>query len=869
MKTKFLLGALGLTVAFAACTNEDVIETNVNNSALEGRKVVDLELVTGVESRLSLENGIVGWDDKDKIGSILVDPTTQWTVAGTAHIGNNRWDRVGNGFTTQGTTVEGAWMFYYPYSDEMSKNRGALKTYNKSLVNQKYDADGAKMYENDFRISPVYFVNAAEGEAKIDVDLSSVYSYGNIQAALPADAAGAKVSKVLIKFGENMKDEVIIDASKVARIASMNYAYITEAPTQQNPDGKTPVNLFNTYKQWWNVDSVGTSKEAAATAVEALQDWVNGDEYLKVCFSDIAVDEQENTLEYILIDCKDAPALADTMFTTRVLLPAGVVEKDINVYFYTNKGVYNSVVEADENNPVYFKRQTRADLHNVNRIEDTELEEQPKYLTTQEANATSTPIVETEDLVNLIKQFVANNGNDAMDVTYQLMGTVVLNDAVAEALANNKDLRTITVENISIECTKNQAIKKLVATGEVTIKSGSNITIGGAWNVNSTIIEEGAVVTVAEDCNGETTTVKGSLIINNSVNYAPTVTVKSGSLTLGTATTKDESITAKIAAVETGSLTINVNTNNTVATTWGKVGINVAALTVAVNDTLTCDNIEVQKNATVTVDAVLAINANAGTITNNAKELTVAENNGTINNNSDATAKETKGAKVVITTNSEEAVVNTVKYSQTNVDINSGTVNYVEGAFVNILEAGYDGQYSEEGNVIYTIEKDMTAEELAAIMKNTKVTAITIENAKLTFEKDFEIAKLAALRNVVLNGNAEIVANEMVTLHMPIYVYESGNKISGSSAVVFTGYSQNEGIDTITLYEDAELIVEAIVAGAWNITLEENASVMAYTNVYGYANGPILGTNASWIGTLYEKKTAQEIATILGLEINN
>ena len=141
-------------------------------------------------------------------------------------------------------------MFYYPYSGEMSKTRTGLKAYNKSLVNQEYDADGTKMYENDFRVSPVYFVNAAEGGAKIDVQLTSIYAYGNIKAALPQAAAGAKVSKVLVKFGAAMTDSLNINAEEVAKLASMNYAYTTGAVTQANPDGaieekEAPIHISN------------------------------------------------------------------------------------------------------------------------------------------------------------------------------------------------------------------------------------------------------------------------------------------------------------------------------------------------------------------------------------------------------------------------------------------------------------------------------------------------------------------------------------------------------------------------------------------------------------------------------------------------
>ena len=851
MKSKILFSALGLSVAFAACTNEDIMEANVSNTALEGRKIVDMELVTELGSRANA----AGWESTDKIGSVLVDPTTMWDVEPAAHHGNNRWDYNGSAFTTQGTTVEGAWMFYYPYSAAMSKERGALKAY-KSIVNQEYDATGDKMYANDFAVSPVYYVNAAEGGAKVDVILNSVYSYGNIKAALPEAASGAKVSKVLLRYETGFADSLAINAETVAKLAAMNYAYTTSTATEANPDGKTPQALTGTIKQWWNCDSTQTSLAQTAAARNGLRNYTKGTEgYVTEGMESIATNGGTTTSDYILIDCSKSTALADTMFSTRVLLPAGVVTDMIEVFIYTDKGVFGDTIQNA--NGLYFKRGLKADLHNVNRVADTETVKQPTHLSMVVANAETTPIVETADLVNLIKQFNPATA-DVMDVTDQLMGSVVFNDAVAEALEANAKITKLLVENINITCTKAQTVSKLYAEGNVAVKAGSSITVKGNWGAKNLTIESGASVVVAGSCGypSSTTTVKGNLTINNKVDYNSSIVALSGELTLGNVLCDSASHQVKVwlSKVETGKFTVNapVKIQNSGASSWGTETAKAEALTVDINQNVEATTINVLKNATITNDATLGINNNAGTIDNN-KILTVAENAGTINNKVSVI---TTNGKVVVTENAATGTINTVADSQTDVDTNNGIIYYAEDAFIN---GTFAGSHEVKGNIIYKVAADMTAAQLAAKIQQTKVTAIEIASAKLTVEDGFEkLTALAKLRNIALKGTAEVVANDTVALaNCPIYVSGTANVISGTAPIAFVA---GAGTDycKIDLAEGATIEVKTVIWGVEKINLGKNAKVIARTNVYG-PNTPEstvihLSTGASWLGTAFEQK---------------
>lgn len=891
MKTKFLLSALGLTAAFAACTNEDIIETTVNSAEFLGRKAVNVELKAEAGSRATTE----GWEETDKIGSMLVDPSTQWTVGADAHLGNNRWDLNGNAFTTQGTTVEGAWMFYFPYDAQMSKERGALKV-TKSIVNQQYDATGDKMFANDFAVSPIYFVNAIEGTQKIDVRLNSVYSYGNIVAALPGTAKGAKVSKVLLKFSNPFNNKLAIDAEAIAKISSMDYtSVITEDTNDEN--GLKPSFANANYKKWFTCDSTQSSAAQANVAQWALQDWVSGDKKQFVTdgfkvISDKLTEVTGNTSDYILINCAESAALADTTFATRVLLPARVETGKIALYIYTDKGVFSHEIDATTNY-LYFKRGLKADLHNVNRVEGTEENPAPEYLTMAVADAATTPIVETSDLVNLIKQFTTAPGTTKapMDVTAQLMGSVVFNDEVAEALAANNKISKLRVEDINIQCTKAQTIEKLDATGDVTVKAGSNITIGGVWKVlGKTTIETGATVNVAKNCGvgNSTTEIAGTLNISNGVKYTSTLKVKGGALTLGSvasrAAAQNETITTWIHTVETGSLTINVNTVSNMATTWGTDTERAAALTVAVNDTLSNNStIEIKKNATVTFsgskeeieilsnagtitnDAVLKVQTNTGTITNNGT-LNVNTNNATINNN--VSVITTKG-KVVVGTNSATGVINTVTDSQTDIETaNNGIIYFAENAFINGTDAAIAGNHTYKGNVVYKVAADMTAAELAAKIQNTKVTAIEVANAKLTAETGFEkLTALLNLKNISLNGSSEIVANDTISLvNCPVYVSGTNNIISGTCPINFykpSRWSEQFDFVFIELSENASIETKAVINGLVSIHMSKGSMVVARTNIYGPTEASefvkylsvATAENTSWLGTAYEKQT--------------
>ena len=638
MKTKILLSALCLPAVFAACTSEEILENNAVSQMPAGREVVELNVTAGVDSRMTMVGDKFAWEETDKIGSVLVDPTTIWTVdAGNKTIGNNRWDYKNGSFTTQGTTVEGAWMFYFPYDEAVSSSREGVKV-TKSIQFQEYDPDGKKMAANDFRVSPIYFVNAAEGGASdIEVRFSSVYSYGVIDATFPQDVT---VDKVLVKPLNDLNrfnDKLWVKNSLIAAQASMNYAKTLVA-------GKlVPETLGGAYAQMWvNDEAKPEDKVPSADKAEyALQDWTGINAYNAEDFD--AITTPESTIDYILMDCGEGVATTSKKFYSRILFPANAYDFAFNVYFYTDKGVYKYTVDpftyggAD----LLFKRGINVQLHNVNKVAE---------IVTAGGNAlapttipANTPelepyIIENKDLVNLI-----NSVTVSTELEPKMLGTVTIDDAVAAALEANAKVISLTVDlaNIDVTCgTKN--ISKLISNGGVTLKSGANVTFKGG-SIKNLTIEEGATANLEANIGvlDAVATVKGTLNIANKVTeYRAFIDVQGGTLNIGTAVADDApvpTIGGYLRNVESGELNVNVNFEHKSSTADAVLGLTegTTALNVTVNGNITCTSKEIVLNATanLTNNAELAVKENYGTITNNGT-LEVASNevNAVINN---------------------------------------------------------------------------------------------------------------------------------------------------------------------------------------------------------------------------------------------
>ena len=685
MKTKVLLSALCLPVAFAACSNEELIEMNANNNDVMNRKVVDLEVLAGIDSRLSVnEAGKFQWDADDQVGAVLVDHATQWT-AGSAHIGNNRWDYNGsNSFSTDGTTVEGAWMFYFPYQASNSK-RGNIVTAPVAIKNQEYDADGNKMLANDFRISPIYFINAAETKAEIDLGLQSVYGYGMINATFAEDVT---IEKVLINSEDKtniFNNQLTIDYSKVATLASMNYAKMENADEEL-----VPQELGGDANAIWN--SAEDKTPNLTLALAEMQEWGLGADGIEGTEDDAAYTADKlhhvisgtgtTTTNHILVDCGEGVTTTNKVFKSRVLLPAGSYAKNIDVYFYTNKGIYKYDLNGTDANPLLVKRAATVNLHNIHKVKGTEETPAPTTIDFTEAEVVSqAPILTPNDLIRVINA-VTTPG--ALNVTEWILDAAeaVIDDAVVAALEANTNVTSLTVGNINITAAGTEEgaakISKLNSNGIVTVKSGANVVFDGAQNIFSTLaIEAEASVEAKSYTSLPTVNTAGTFKVTKAA-FGSALNVTAGTVDIQSATSG-----AGAWNITAGTVSINSNLNKTAGN-----------ISVAANGIF-----EVADDKTLTITSNLS---NAGTINLSGTISTIYSNTGTIN-----MIEDTKALVNELTTNTGK--IYTCADSEITVVANNegGEIYYTSGAKISTT--------SGDGHVVYVAPSDIAATDFSAI----------------------------------------------------------------------------------------------------------------------------------------------------------
>ena len=185
MKTKFILSAMCLPMAFAACTNEEVYVEDQNT--LEGAPVVDLKVsatygAENVLSRMVNNNGTFLWEGTDVLGAVKYD--ANGIYSNNKFVNSLTEASASADFTTEATTVKGNYMFYYPYNTAITTSLSGI-TYSVPEP-QVYDPTGEKMMDNNFMISPNVIVDGNEpGELTLPLTMRSIYGYGKLDIVFP------------------------------------------------------------------------------------------------------------------------------------------------------------------------------------------------------------------------------------------------------------------------------------------------------------------------------------------------------------------------------------------------------------------------------------------------------------------------------------------------------------------------------------------------------------------------------------------------------------------------------------------------------------------------------------------------------------
>ena len=773
MKTKFILTAMCLPLAFAACTNEDVLVENQN--ALEGKKVVDFKVsatygADGAESRMVNNNGTFLWEGTDVLGAA-------WNLDGGIYSNNKFVNTLTEAsatadFTTQATTVVGDYVFYYPYNTDVTKDLNSGIVY--SLPEpQEYDPTGEKMMNNNFMISPNIKVDGNEpGELTLPLTMRSIYAYGQLNLTLPevlvvdgSNVNSVKIQKIIISYTSNVAKDGKIALANIPTVnLTADYIETLIAGESGNDDldeaceGKTEAEVRAIL--FAAADKALTAQSETYTTGEVL----NLTEGTAVEQVSITCVNEENP---------DGIALGkNETFSTRVLLPTAN-STSVTIEVFTNKGKWVSDVMNNQK----IKANHTANLANLNRVKNGE---------TAFKMYSFTPIT---DEINAISEadFIASVKNLKAGSTAEVkVGDFVLTPDAVAAIPAEVDI-TFT-SDVTFE-------------GDMTLK---NMTFG---NVNL----KGGKIELAEGLEADILDIEEAEVKITAEGEYTTINVNGGSLEVAAVNEDGEAVTFEVNALNVGDYT----------------EFEPAEATLTVTNDLTANvnlynGTKLINNANITE---LTINAKAEAVNNGTIET--AENWGLLYNagkiidlGNIATVEMQEGG--VILESSNNGLIKTVANSEVTTVNDGGEVIYVEGARVAATTA-----VGSTGYVTYVAPADFTLADFGTL--NDCVTKILF-NENVTFavgnSNAFDMNDChASIKAFEFKGNFTVTGTKSLTLREDSELIFTGV----NSTVKIQGGLIGVGTIEVGVAENAD--TEEIEEVATNVTIVKGSAISGLKTV--------------------------------------
>lgn len=323
MKTKVLLTTAALSVAFAACTNEEIIEQSATVST-DRIEVGALEINPQInpESRLHLEGSGFVFDKNDKLGACLMDeitesynviPTPAWrTRFNLVDYIQTNYKFVWNGskFQSDALLVEGNYFFYFPYDASMVKRNA----FQKELASEQTFTVGSPrqtVLDNQVFIGHKAVTADKQGDIEsLDIDMKAAHAYPAFRLNY-SDTKEIKIKKVALKVAEHALDGEEGDAG------AFNTMLVVD------PTGC----YFNNYETVIRGSYYSTTNDATA--------------------------------EQISLNIPNVKMTANSQLAGYIVVPAGVYSGDgtgdgvdqpaMWMYIYTNKGLVKTYL--DKKNP--------------------------------------------------------------------------------------------------------------------------------------------------------------------------------------------------------------------------------------------------------------------------------------------------------------------------------------------------------------------------------------------------------------------------------------------------------------------------------------------------------------------------------------
>lgn len=630
MKTKILISSLLTTALLAGCSNEEYLENNSGSNTL---KRPTINVTFGIDDPVTRMTGGSGiaFDGNDKVGAVLVDydhsnPTRFYTIH-EGHVGNNRfsWNSTSGKFETDGTMVQGSWLFYLQYNSKMTQSREGV-TFDLPII-QKYAKDYSEIAKKDFRISPIVNLEGQEDGHfdNFNLPLVSVYSYANIQMKFPV---AVTVQKIVVKptATDGTTYAPFTKTYTIKNLDVPNAKLDQKAPLETDQDV-----LDEARAELQNNDIGGSIKKYDKSELDS--------EFKDVLTKGVA------SQQLIALDCLGNET-SSTDFQARMLIPAGKYS-NISLYAYTDKGVYKYdvkneyIAKTSATSPAqadfYLRRQHSVSLHKIDNGAAVDGDAYLKMTVTKsntelEGNdeTTGTVVISQKDLVAVINGITSDD-----EAKIRVLGDeVIINPEVMAALT----AKVAQLSSVSLTFSDKVTIKggdskdARMKLHNVTFEGGCNVTEGFVEIGEDIVIPAGQVmdITNADVTFTEDNATTGDLYTAVTIGNGATVKIAED-VTIGTITGNNGTLEIAKGKTLTSTTVTNNGTDIIVNGTWeSSVLTNTTTLVPLDKGTITVD-------ATGIIN-VKGVSTNAAIITNNGNINLAATmtTSGNITNNSGA-----------------------------------------------------------------------------------------------------------------------------------------------------------------------------------------------------------------------------------------
>lgn len=800
MKTKHLLTALALPVAFAACTSEDLVQTeSIVKEDLGNRPMVEgVTLSLGeAQGRAAIANwGTINFVDGDKLGVALIDvynaadndPIKRYDLLKNSINTNYIFTSDANGdFSSEAAMVEGNYVFYYPYNTQRTRNQIVTNLPKEQALTQladgtysSYPSVLAYSEENGAPIAVAYdFLSAADAGNTLQGTLKQIYATPliTIQNGCTKKVDGEivpvemTIKQISLSYGTD--GEFILSAP--LKFATAIHNAYDEAVADHNTlvsnlfNETIPSTLVDVVKQGsWNTEIKGrTTSDMIGEAV------ANG-----------------TSTEIILTLAEPVTVAAEGTFSFYAVIPAAAYT-DTNVLSATvmNGEGLSTKVSFNDATLTAGQRYPEEEINDDNTL-NNDIKGMSLTAAVEQFSAAEGVLVSSVDeLINAIKNFspVDADGDGTVETAekelkIRMSGDAVINKRVADflKLTTTKALKITFVNDVTIE--------------------GTGVVLDPAKDINfstKATAKSGAAVTLNKS------NVEGNLVIASGA----TATYKASGLTKIT-----NNGTLTVAADVTSEVQNNGELNITESAAFGTLTNGASNGTVAA---------EINVSANKTVSATTITN-NRGAEINNLGNLSATSftNNGSIVNGSEDNIK----AEVKVSTNAKGSdwTGSITNYAKATVGEQNGNIEMMSvNAVLSVTEG--DGLVNNDALAAVTDETgDMVVTyTISGEQTNTTIKPLTLENNGVT--------------KVIFDGVTLKLADNLSMLDLDVEIKENSsiNSLGGAAA----GY-----ILTIGETEEVDLIINT------NKKLTVNAGTVLAGYYKKSGNGSIVNNGAVTIG---------------------